>query len=71
MTTRAPLPPLPDLATLTRTTHPVFAAITHHLLGRRTTGRMYEDSPYIAAAHTRDPEPDDEDNGPWCRTEAP
>lgn len=69
MTTRTPLPPLPGLEALTRTRHPVLAATTTRLLAPRPAVAMYEDSPYIAPRH--DPEPDDEDNGPWCRTETP
>ncbi|ELP67665.1 hypothetical protein STRTUCAR8_08601 [Streptomyces turgidiscabies Car8] len=66
MTTRTPLPPLPDLATLTRTTHPVLAALTPRLLGPQRKAALYDDSPYVA-----DPEPKDgDDDGPWCRTEA-
>lgn len=64
MTTRIPLPPIPALATLA--THPVIAALAPRLLDRRPKGAMYEDSPYIAFAS--DPEPDDEDDGPHCRT---
>lgn len=67
MTTRLPLPPLPDLTPLAA--HPAFAAATARLHNRRNTGRMYEDSPYIAAAH--DPEPDEKDDGPWCRARRP
>lgn len=67
--TRTPLPPLPGPAVLARTTHPALAAITPRLLGPQPTGRMYEDSPYIAVNHTHTPEPDDQDDGPHCRTE--
>lgn len=69
MTTRTPLPPLPDLAALTRTGRPALAAITPRLLGPRPCGRMYEDSPYIAV--DPEPRPDDEDDGPWCGATRP
>ena len=48
MTDRAPLPPLPDLETLT-TGRPVLDQVLAELAGRPTTSRVafYDDSPYV------------------------
>ena len=71
MTHTTPLPPLPDIPALTTTRHPVLARIAADLTNRPARRcAHYEDSPYIAAAHAPDPEPD-EDDGPWCAASRP
>lgn len=67
--TRLPLPPLPTLDALAHTTNPVLAELTPQLLAPRTGVALYDDSPYIAPA--ADPEPDEDDNGPWCAATQP
>lgn len=51
MTTRAPLPPLPDLTALTTSRHPVLAQVAATLAGLPDNrDAMYEDSPYVTPA---------------------
>lgn len=71
MTTRLPLPPIPDLTALTLGRPVLDQVLTD--LANRPTNRVayYDDSPYVTpTAHTPDdePEPDDEDDGSWCNT---
>lgn len=35
------------------------------------TYQAAKDAAAMTTTYTPDPEPDDEDNGPWCRTEQP
>jgi hypothetical protein len=55
MTPTTPLPPLPDLADMPTTGHPALDQILTDLTNRPADRvAFYDDSPYIAAAHTQE-----------------